>query len=86
MSSGGGGLHLLPFNGDRESWPVWSTKFLERARRQKYKRLLTGKDVCVGDSKYEAILGKGKMYLDDDDETKVTNYCTSQKIYFNKFT
>ena len=35
-------LRLPVFNGTDEDWPVWSEKFLVRARRRGYKNLLLG--------------------------------------------
>ena len=36
-------LHYLPFKGKKDEWPMWSEKFLSKARKKGYKELLIGK-------------------------------------------
>ena len=40
-------IKVIPFSGKQEDWETWEEKFLARARRMKYKDLLTGKDSTV---------------------------------------
>ena len=36
-------IKVIPFSGKAVDWPVWSEKFLARARRKGYKKILLGK-------------------------------------------
>ena len=44
MSEATSSIRVIPFSGKATEWPVWSEKFLARARRKSYKGVLTGKD------------------------------------------
>ena len=37
-------IKVIPFSGKAVDWPVWSEKFLARARRKGYKKILLGKE------------------------------------------
>ena len=43
-------IKVIPFSGKAVDWPVWSEKFLARARRKGYKKILLGKEVVPDDS------------------------------------
>ena len=43
-------IKVIPFSGKSVDWPVWSEKFLARARRKGYKNILTGKVKVPSDS------------------------------------
>lgn len=40
-------IKVIPFSGKAVDWPVWSEKFLARARRKGYKNILLGKEVVL---------------------------------------
>ena len=42
-------IKVIPFSGKAIDWPVWSEKFLARARRKGYKKILLGKEVVPDD-------------------------------------
>jgi len=35
-------ITIIPFDGTKKQWKIWSTKFLARARRKGYKEILLG--------------------------------------------
>jgi len=41
---------VIPFSRKAVDWPVWSEKFLARARRKGYKKILLGKEVILEDA------------------------------------
>ena len=43
-------IKVIPFSGKAVDWPVWSEKFLARARRKGYKKILLGKEAVPDDS------------------------------------
>ena len=43
-------IKVIPFSGKAVDWPVWSEKFLARARRKGYKKILLGKEVVPDDA------------------------------------
>ena len=43
-------IKVIPFSGNAIDWPVWSEKFLARARRKGYKKIFLGKDVVLDDA------------------------------------
>jgi len=43
-------IKVIPFSGKAVDWPVWSEKFLARARRKDYKKILLGKEVVLDDA------------------------------------
>ena len=43
-------IKIIPFSGKSVDWPVWSEKFLARARRKGYKKILIGKVKVPSDS------------------------------------
>ena len=43
-------IKVIPFSGKAVDWPVWSEKFLARARRKGYKNILLGKEVVPDDA------------------------------------
>jgi len=46
---GASSIKVIPFSGKAVDWPVWSEKFLARARRKGYKKILIGKVVVPDD-------------------------------------
>ena len=38
------------FSGKKVDWPIWSEKFLARARRKEYKKILTGAEKAPDDT------------------------------------
>ena len=43
-------IKVIPFSGKAVDWPVWSEKFLARARRKGYKKILLGKEKVPDDA------------------------------------
>jgi hypothetical protein len=43
-------IRVIPFTGKKEDWPIWSVKFLARARRKGYRDVLLGKDITPSDT------------------------------------
>ena len=43
-------IRVIPFSGKAVDWPIWSEKFLARARRKGYKKILLGKETVPDDS------------------------------------
>jgi len=43
-------IKVIPFSGKAVDWPVWSEKFLARARRKGYKKILLGKGEVPDDA------------------------------------
>ena len=43
-------IKVIPFSGKAVDWPVWNEKFLARARRKGYKKILLGKDIVPDDA------------------------------------
>ena len=43
-------IKVIPFSGKAVDWPVWSEKFLARARRKGYKKILLGEEVVTNDA------------------------------------
>ena len=35
-------LHYLPFKGKKDQWEMWSAKFMSKARKKRYLKILTG--------------------------------------------
>ena len=66
-------IKIIPFSGKSVDWPVWSEKFLARARRKGYKKILTGKVKIPSDSEdlsseRDATVKKEKEKLRDLNE------------------
>ena len=61
-------IRVIQFSGKSIDWPVWSEKFLARARRKKYRDILTGK-IKVPDDKsdpdYSSILKLNEEAYED---------------------
>jgi hypothetical protein len=38
-------IRVISFTGKKEDWPIWSVKFLARARRKGYRDVLLGKSL-----------------------------------------
>ena len=43
-------FRLLPFDGKKENWLMWSEKFLAKAKKKGYKKILLGKETIPPDS------------------------------------
>ena len=43
-------IKVIPISGNAIDWPLWSEKFLARARRKGYKNILLGKEVVPDDA------------------------------------
>ena len=43
-------IKVIPFSGKAVDWPVWSEKFLARARRNGYKKIVLGKEEVPDDT------------------------------------
>ena len=43
-------ITIIPFDGTKKQWKIWSTKFLARARRKGYKDILLGVETAPKDS------------------------------------
>ena len=43
-------IRVIPFSGNAVDWSVWSEKFLARARRKGYKKILLGEEVVPDDA------------------------------------
>ncbi len=43
-------IKVIPFSGKAIDWPVWSEKFLARARCKDYMKILLGKEVVPDDT------------------------------------
>ena len=41
---------IITFNGKKTEWPSWSKKFLSRANKKGYKKILLGKEIAPNDS------------------------------------
>ena len=64
-------IRVLPFNGKKENWSVWEEKFLARAKRKGYKKVLLGKETAPKDSETideRTDAGKEKKRLKDANE------------------
>ena len=44
-------ITVIPFDGTKVNWKLWSTKFMARARRKGYKEILTGNTKVPYDDK-----------------------------------
>ena len=60
-------IKVIPFSGKAIDWPIWSEKFLARARRKGYKVILLGKEVVPDDD-------EDLTTITDADDKKKKNY------------
>ena len=51
-------IRVIYFSGKKEAWRVWNRKFIARANRMGYKKLLEGKTVIPTQAEYEAAESK----------------------------
>ena len=48
-------IRVIVFSGKQADWQIWSAKFLARARRKQYKKILVGEVILEGDKYDESI-------------------------------
>ena len=64
-------IRVLPFTGKKKDWPMWSKKFLARARARGYREVMLGKeqvpehDLVLGSSDADKKKAKARKYNDD---------------------
>jgi hypothetical protein len=57
-------IRVIPFCGKVDEWPVWSKKFLAKAKRYGFKDLLQGKlSIPKFDESFDEDSDKGKKML-----------------------
>jgi hypothetical protein len=57
-------IRVIPFSGKVDEWPVWSKKFLVKAKRYGFKDLLQGKlSIPKFDESFDEDLDEGKKML-----------------------
>jgi hypothetical protein len=76
-------IRVLIFLGNKDDWPIWSERFLAKAKRQGYKDLLHGK--CVVPKNNEVIddktdVGKAKSKILDANELAYTKLVLSMDV------
>ena len=70
MSTEDKSLRVIEFSGKRADWDAWSTKFLARASRKGYLKLLTGKGVTAGVDKIPTLAEYELAVLGSSDDDK----------------
>ena len=54
-------IRVIPFCGKSEEWPIWSEKFLAKAKRYGFKDLLLGKlSIPKSDEVFDEVSDEGK--------------------------
>ena len=77
-------LRYLPFKGKKDEWEMWSAKFMSKARKKKYLKILTGEmTVEFEDESNKTTEEKEKEKLNDEAyDDLITSM--EDKIAFNK--
>ena len=80
-------IRVIQFSGKSIDWPVWSEKCLARARRQKYRDILTGKTKVPDDKldpDYSSILKLNEEAYEDIDNLSgaCLNNCSYEEELF----
>ena len=73
MSAEDKSFRVIEFSGKRSDWDAWSTKFMARANRKGYLKLLTGKGITTGRDKIPKLdeLLLAELGSTDDDKAIV---------------
>ena len=77
-------LRYLPFKGKKDEWEMWSAKFLSKARKKRYIKILTGETAVVfedKDNKTTEEIAKEKLN-DEAYDDLITSM--EDKVAFNK--
>ena len=72
---------IIKFSGKTEDWEVWKAKFLARARRLKYKDILTGDLKVPNDEDCKILMAKSDKLAKDEKETCMKNRALNEEAY-----
>eukprot|EP00956_Cyclotella_meneghiniana_P039716 scaffold177807_cov69-Cyclotella_meneghiniana.AAC.1 len=74
-------IKVIYFTGKPQGWRVWNRKFLARANRVGYKKLLLGDETVPTESEIKAINGKAADQVTVDDEKKLELFEKNERAY-----
>ena len=57
-------ITIIPFDGTKKQWKIWSTKFLAKARRKGYKEILLGSKVAPKDNAATPLSAESRKLKD----------------------
>ena len=72
---------IIKFSGETEDWAVWKAKFLARARRLKYKVILTGDLQVPNDEDCKIVMAKSDKLAKEEKETCMKNRALNEEAY-----
>ena len=74
-------IKVIYFSGKSAGWRVWNRKFMARANRIGYKKILEGKSTIPSQTEYETAEAKDPKDRTNDDKMTSDNYRLNEKAY-----
>ncbi len=74
-------IKVIYFSGKSAGWRVWNCKFMARANRIGYKKILEGKTAIPTQNDYETAEAKDPKDRTDDNKKTIENYRLNEKAY-----
>ena len=74
-------IKVIYFSGKSAGWRVWNRKFMARANRIGYKKILEGKSTIPSQTEYETAEAKDTKDRTNDDKMTSDNYRLNEKAY-----